>query len=158
MRTELELLFIRRAELAGDPWSGHMAFPGGRWEASDDSLEATAFRETREELGVTLDHSLLLGRLDDIAPGNSRLPPIVVRPFVVAVASDVRISMNEEVAAALWVPVPSLLDPSSRTEYILRSGDTTRRYPGYDVGGQTVWGMTHRIVTQLLGILSGTGV
>lgn len=158
MRSELELLFIRRAELAGDPWSGHMAFPGGRWEPSDDSLEATAFRETREELGVSLDHSLLLGRLDDIAPGNSRLPPIVVRPFVVAVASDVQISMNEEVAAAFWVPVQSLLDPRSRTEYVLRSGNTVRRYPGYEVGGQVVWGMTHRIVTQLLGTLRDAGV
>ena len=45
-----EILLIRRAERKGDPWSGHMAFPGGREDARDESLLETALRETREEL------------------------------------------------------------------------------------------------------------
>ena len=38
---ELELLFIRRSEREGDPWSGHVAFPGGRRSADDPDLPAT---------------------------------------------------------------------------------------------------------------------
>ncbi len=49
-----DLLFIRRAEKSGDPWSGHMAFPGGHMESSDASLLAAAIRETQEEIGLDL--------------------------------------------------------------------------------------------------------
>ena len=57
----LEALFIRRAERADDPWSGHIALPGGRREPGDADRLATAVRETREEVGVTLPASALLG-------------------------------------------------------------------------------------------------
>ena len=49
-----EMLFILRASKDGDPWSGHMAFPGGHRESSDASLRATAERETWEEIGLDL--------------------------------------------------------------------------------------------------------
>ncbi|HEU4700285.1 MAG TPA: NUDIX domain-containing protein, partial [Gemmatimonadales bacterium] len=49
------MLLIRRAERAGDPWSGHMALPGGRHSRGDADLAATAMRETAEEVGVRLD-------------------------------------------------------------------------------------------------------
>jgi 8-oxo-dGTP pyrophosphatase MutT (NUDIX family) len=78
----VELLFIKRSEHEGDPWSGHMAFPGGRHEPHDASLEATACRETMEELSLDLSRGRLLGRLDDLAPRNPVLPPILIRPFV----------------------------------------------------------------------------
>ena len=48
------VLLIRRAERAGDPWSGHMALPGGRYEPKDPDLLGTALRETVEEVGVAL--------------------------------------------------------------------------------------------------------
>src|SRR6185436_21144367 len=64
----LELLLIQRSERAGDPWSGHMALPGGRRDARDIDLRATAMRETREEIGVELSTARLLGRLDDLRP------------------------------------------------------------------------------------------
>ena len=63
---EPELLFIKRAEVAHDPWSGHVAFPGGRMEPDDESLEATAIRETFEELSLDLKAGQMLGRLDDL--------------------------------------------------------------------------------------------
>src|SRR5213596_3679172 len=49
-----ELLMIKRADAEGDPWSGHIACPGGRMEPGDHDLEQTAIRETWEETGVDL--------------------------------------------------------------------------------------------------------
>ena len=70
-----ELLFIRRAERVGDPWSGHVAFPGGRRDDADTSLELTARRETREELSLELDTAArLIGVLDDLRPRSPSLP------------------------------------------------------------------------------------
>ena len=67
-RGALELLFIKRASVDGDPWSGQMAFPGGRRDPGDDDLFATSVRETLEETGIDLPRDALLGELDDLAP------------------------------------------------------------------------------------------
>src|SRR5262249_42208670 len=75
---DLELLFIQRAELAGDPWSGQMALPGGRRDADDLDLLATAIREAREETGIELLRDYLLGQLDEFAPRTPTLPPVIV--------------------------------------------------------------------------------
>jgi len=65
----LELLFIKRAEYPGDPWSGQIAFPGGREEARDASLAETAIRETREETEIDLEREgMMIGTLDDLRP------------------------------------------------------------------------------------------
>src|SRR5204863_9089886 len=79
-----ELLLIKRAERAGDPWSGQIALPGGRQDPGDADLLATAVRETREETGVDLATAERLGILDDLAPRTASLPPVIVRPFVFA--------------------------------------------------------------------------
>src|SRR5437773_12213405 len=82
----LAAVFIKRAVRAGDPWSGQIAFPGGRREPTDADLLATAIRETHEEVGVELTGAMLLGALDDLQPRTPTLPPVIVRPFVFAVA------------------------------------------------------------------------
>ena len=64
-----ELLFIERSTKKDDPWSGQMAFPGGRASDNDQDSLATAVRETNEELGIDLVDSLLLGRLSDVEGG-----------------------------------------------------------------------------------------
>jgi len=152
---EPELLFIRRAEFAGDPWSGHVAFPGGRHEDEDSSLEETAIRETREETGIDLSHSgRILGALDDIQPQMVSLPALVVRPFVAVVLESPMLTLADEVAAAFWVPLASLSVAESwrDTEVVAeRSVRITRRAFHHD--SNVIWGITERIVAQLLSLI-----
>jgi 8-oxo-dGTP pyrophosphatase MutT (NUDIX family) len=148
-----ELLFIRRADKEGDPWSGHMAFPGGRFEPHDDSLETTAIRETREELSLDLTQGQLIGRLDDLAPQNPTLPPLIIRPFVALVAPDVTFVPNVEVAATYWVPLHALRGDTARAEHVLSVNGVRARFPGYRVAEHVVWGLTERIVRQLLSFI-----
>jgi 8-oxo-dGTP pyrophosphatase MutT (NUDIX family) len=148
---DASLLFIRRAVRAGDPWSGHVAFPGGRRDATDASLEFTARRETSEELGVDLAvHGRLLGRVDDLRPRTTALPAIVVRPYVYAVAEPLALVPNVEVESAFWTPVARLVDPIVRSEHHVAHADLRFRLPAYRLGDDVVWGMTERIVTQFL--------
>jgi 8-oxo-dGTP pyrophosphatase MutT (NUDIX family) len=148
----LELLFIKRADVPHDPWSGHMAFPGGRYEPTDASLEATAVRETREELGLDLTAGTLLGALDDLAPVSARLPRIVVRPFVVVVPPPPPLVPSHEVADTFWEPVARLRHPAARAEHLVTAGERSARFPAYRVGPHLVWGMTERILRQLLSL------
>lgn len=147
-----EVLFIRRAEHEGDPWSGHMAFPGGRHEPADTSLEMTAIRETYEELALDLHHGRMLGRLDDLAPRNPSLPPIIIRPYVAVVAPDVTLVPSHEVAATYWVPLRVLQHEDTQAEHVMTINGARARFPGFRVDEHIVWGLTERIVRQLLSL------
>jgi 8-oxo-dGTP pyrophosphatase MutT (NUDIX family) len=153
---DAELLFIRRAERVGDPWSGHVAFPGGRRDAADATLEVTARRESREELSLDLDADAeLLGVLDDLRPRSAALPSIAVRPYVFVLRGPVSLVPNEEVHSVFWVSLSSLLDPGGTTEHVFERGGARLRFPAYRSGDDVVWGMTERIVTQLLSVIRG---
>lgn len=147
-----EMLFIERARRLGDPWSGHMAFPGGRVDPTDADERAAAERETLEEVGVDLARVELLGRLDDVAGGIALLAPLVLSAFVYRVPTRPTLCLNGEVADALWVPVATLLDPGSSTGY----GFGPFRLPGICVGDpnrNVVWGLTLRILDSFLEIV-----
>ena len=108
---EDELLFIQRAERAGDVWSGHMAFPGGRAAAADASLVATAVRETREEVGIDLErHGTLLAELPELdAIARGRRAGLLITPFVFALEREAPLVFDPvEVAEALWAPFGAL--------------------------------------------------
>jgi len=150
----VECLLIRRAERAGDPWSGHMALPGGRNEPEDPSLLHTAIRETREEVGLQLETSQLMGRLDDLeAMARGRKTGLVVRPFVFGLAApaDAPLHPNEEVAETLWAPLLPIHAGAWDTVRPYALGGQTWKLPAWDVYGRVVWGLTHRILTDLLG-------
>jgi 8-oxo-dGTP pyrophosphatase MutT (NUDIX family) len=150
---DAELLFIQRALRDGDPWSGHIAFPGGRRDRADGSLEVTARRETSEELSLDLSaHATLLGALDDLRPRSAALPSIAVRPFVFALTHDVALQPNHEVQSTFWMPITALRDPVNASDYIVDRGGTRLRFPAYRWDEHIVWGMTERFVTQLLEI------
>ena len=147
------LLLIRRAERVGDPWSGHMALPGGRRESQDPDLLATAIRETAEEVGVELTPAELVGTLEDVVPRTPVLPPIAVRPYVFLRDSRPVIASNAEVTAATWVPLGHLLRPETHHLVRLEVAGESRMVEAYELGDGIVWGMTERILTQLLNYL-----
>jgi 8-oxo-dGTP pyrophosphatase MutT (NUDIX family) len=144
------LLLIRRAERVGDPWSGHMALPGGRQEPAEPDLFTTAVRETAEEVGLALERRHLLGALDDVVPRTPVLPPIAVRPYVFALAHRPLLSLNPEVAAARWVPLDLLLHPDTYNSVQLDIRGESRDFPAFRLDDSIVWGMTERIVSSLL--------
>ncbi len=154
-RDTLDLLMIRRAERVGDPWSGQVALPGGRLAREDPSLLHTALRETREETGIDLHlHGHILGTLDELRPRTATLPAIIVTPVVVALDEGggpiPPLVLSDEVADAFWVPLELLRDPAvSRESSVLVRG-ATWRVPSFVVGEHVVWGMTERILRQLL--------
>ncbi len=148
----LEVLFIRRAERAGDPWSGHMAFPGGRREDADRDLLATAIRETEEEIGVDLTRSAeLIGALDEQdATGRATSDPLPTRPFVFELLGDPNLTLSGEVTEVLWAPVGPLVRGERRTSVEVAYLGESYTLPGWDVDGRVVWGLTYRMLSMLL--------
>jgi 8-oxo-dGTP pyrophosphatase MutT (NUDIX family) len=157
---ELDLLFIRRALHDADPWSGHIALPGGRRDVRDADLLETALRETAEETGLHLHPSgSLLGSLDEIVPGTTRLPPIIIAPFVVAAPADATaFPASIEVADTVWVPLASLRDESAASELLIELSDEQLRFPSLNYQGHVIWGLTHRILLQFLQIAERAGL
>ena len=144
------VLFIRRAERTGDPWSGHMALPGGRQDPADADLTGTAIRETAEEVGLELPRTALLGSLDDVVPRTPMLPPIAVRPYVFALPHRPALALNPEVAAARWVHLAHLLHAGTYHSVRIQIRGEDREFPAYQLEDAIVWGMTERVVTSLL--------
>jgi 8-oxo-dGTP pyrophosphatase MutT (NUDIX family) len=159
---EPELLMIKRAEAAGDPWSGHIACPGGRMEPGDGDLAVTAVRETWEETGIDLARDgRLLGHLDDLVPRTPTLPPMVIRPYVALVSASVEIVESPEVAAAFWVPLSALCERGAWGMGLVSVGGAERRVSVFQHGEYTVWGLTERALRQMLeymGVEPSSGV
>jgi 8-oxo-dGTP pyrophosphatase MutT (NUDIX family) len=152
----LETLFIRRAERAGDPWSGQVALPGGRRDPVDVDLEATAIRETQEELAVDLVLAERLGALDDISPRTQLLPRVLVRPFIFALPDRPPLTPSAEVRSAFWAPLGRFLLPGVRREVTLPVPGGERTFPAYVLGHDIIWGMTEGILSSFMTIISAT--
>jgi 8-oxo-dGTP pyrophosphatase MutT (NUDIX family) len=148
----LEALFIRRAERAGDPWSGHIALPGGRREAGDADRLATAVRETAEEVGIELPASALLGPLDDLHPSTPRLPALVISPFVYGLEARPRTRLSDEVSGVTWVPLAELRACGGKTEIQLQGAP--REVDCFRTGDLVIWGLTYRILRGFLPLLA----
>lgn len=148
----LDVLLIKRAHHDGDPWSGHMALPGGRRDPDDATLADTAMRETREETGVDLERTgQPLGRLAVVAPQSVRLPRITIAPFVFAVpeGTGARVA-SREVDAVHWVPLDELRRPETAGTVEIALPGGGRSFPCLNVAGDVVWGLTYRILTDFL--------
>lgn len=147
--TDLQLLLIRRARFEGDPWSGHVALPGGRRDAEDRDGLHTAIRETAEEVGIDLAaDGLLLGALEEVKPTGAA-PPIHVAPYVFAVPAATEPTPNHEVDTAFWIPLRHLADPASAVEHLhtLETGENLT-FPAIGYEEFVVWGLTYRILAE----------
>jgi 8-oxo-dGTP pyrophosphatase MutT (NUDIX family) len=136
----------------GDPWSGQIAFPGGRHEPNDGDLRATAIRETREEIGVDLTSAEWLGTLSDLRPRTPLLPPIYVRPFVFFLPHRPAVVLSTEVQAVFWVPLSRFGEPHARRDVRLAVRGINLDVTAFIAGDRLIWGMTERILTSFLGL------
>jgi 8-oxo-dGTP pyrophosphatase MutT (NUDIX family) len=150
-----EFLFIHRADDPRDPWSGHMAFPGGRVDPRDADPLATALRETSEEVGLDLASiAERIGRLSDVAAiGRGRPVNMVITPFVFAVESVPPLTPNHEVAAAVWVPASFLADHRNRETMDYQRAGLSLELPCYRYRDHLIWGLTLGMVDELLSLV-----
>ena len=152
-----EVLFIKRAERPGDPWSGHMAFPGGHREAEDADLPATATRETFEEIGLDLRRNgRFLAELDQTRaqPRNRRLD-LVIGPSAFQLEDpSVEPTLNYEVAEVIWLPLATLMSNELHQVRKLEISGEPFDYNGFHApGGYFIWGLTYRMLKQFFRVL-----
>ncbi|MFM7734532.1 MAG: NUDIX hydrolase [Alphaproteobacteria bacterium] len=154
------LLLIKRAEHPHDPWSGHMAFPGGRHDPEDEDLLRTALRETHEEVGLDLDrHGRLVTRLDDLtAVAGGRNLDMVISPFLFLVDEAHPTTVDaSEVAAALWVPMRHFRDREFHGSIRFEREGAQMDFPAFHVGDHRVWGLTYRMIRSFLEAIGDGG-
>jgi 8-oxo-dGTP pyrophosphatase MutT (NUDIX family) len=146
-----EVLFIERAEHPEDPWSGHMALPGGRVDPIDAGPRDAAVRETLEEVGLCLEGAECLGRLDDLEGRHAGRPAgLVISAFVYHLPETPPLHPNPEVREAFWFPLRELRAGERHIDYRFpRYPESMPAYPGIVVGHptrQVVWGLTYRFL------------
>lgn len=143
------VLLMKRVERLGDPWSGHISLPGGGYHAGEDpDLLATAMRETREELGFELDRAQLLGNLAPLGPRMAGPTPIEVTPFVFRCSVPPEITCGPEALAAFWLPLDIALSGALDKPFTYPNSQMT--FPSWDFEGHVIWGLTRRILDDLV--------
>jgi 8-oxo-dGTP pyrophosphatase MutT (NUDIX family) len=142
------VLLMKRIERVGDPWSGHISLPGGRHDARDPDLLATAIRETHEELGIDLAGARLLGNLPRLQPFTSGPSGMEVTPFVFLTQAAVDPQCGPEAEKAFWLPIE--LAASGALDDTYTYPGTDRTFPSWRFESFTIWGLTWRILADLL--------
>ena len=150
-----EVLMIERSQREGDPWSGHMGFPGGRLDPGDRHSYDGALRECREEIGLDADrHGRYLGRLSDLSTHlRSGSSAMLVTPFVFALHSLPRLAPNHEVADILWVPLAFLADPANRERMSWQYDGIDLDLPCYFFEGRRIWGLSLGMLDEFLSVV-----
>ena len=143
------VLLIKRADRAGDPWSGQIAFPGGKMQPGDKNAKDTAVRETKEEVGVDLEKAAEFLGYADAATTHTGTMDVV--PTVFFLKQEVEVRPNEEVASHRWVNLKDFLSPNGKSTYKFNYDGRNIEMPSYLVEDYVVWGLTHRILTSVLG-------
>jgi 8-oxo-dGTP pyrophosphatase MutT (NUDIX family) len=152
----LSLCFIRRAEHPLDPWSGHMALPGGRWDPADPHPRAAAERETLEEVGLAVGEPHWLGTLSDVlvrlGGGDRRM---ILSPFVYYLGEELApfVIHDLEVAEAFWIPLAHLWDPGNAGHQEWEWEGKSLLYPAIRFRGHSIWGLTFRVLTLFSDVL-----
>ncbi|WP_279247368.1 NUDIX hydrolase [Candidatus Litorirhabdus singularis] len=151
----LRILMIKRAERDGDPWSGHMAFPGGRMEQIDRHGYDVAVRETEEEIGLALtSEDRCIGRFSEIMThAQLRRRPMVVSPYVFRLDRHATFEPNYEVAEVVWIPMDYLLDLGNRERMVWNRGKVEIPLSCYMYNGYRIWGLSLMMIDEMLAML-----
>ena len=150
-----ELLMIRRATREGDPWSGHMGFPGGRRDPEDRSNFYCALRETEEELGVDLSRwGAPLGELSDVNTGwRKDRPEMLVTPFIFSVSELPELTPNDEVDDVVWVPLHFLMAKGNREPLEWEWKGQKMETDSYLYDCYRIWGLSLMMIDEMMGLL-----
>ena len=147
----LEVLLTRRTPRDGDPWSGHVAFPGGLRDEGDPDDLATAVRETDEEIGLALDREQCLGRLPAwLTRTHTNWMPMAVVPWVFHWQGPAECTLNHEVAEVFWVPIHALRNPQNAARRSWNFAGVSWSMHGWDWQGRIIWGLTYHMLRSLL--------
>jgi 8-oxo-dGTP pyrophosphatase MutT (NUDIX family) len=148
--TATAMCFIRRAHREGDPWSGQMAFPGGKASAGDLSARAVAEREAFEEVGLVLGDSDWIGTLSELPVRRAGLDTdMLLSPFVYHLGRAAQsLEPNEEVAEAYWLPLEHLWDVGNkdRVEIVFPRPGHGSNFPAIRFRDQLIWGLSLRVL------------
>lgn len=151
----LSLCAIRRAEHPLDPWSGHMALPGGRCDPEDAHPRAAAERETLEEVGLALGDPHWIGPLSEVPTGTGRPGrSMILSPFVYHLGEDLApFTPNHEVADVFWIPLTHLWNPANASRHEWEWQGKRLLYPSILYQGHAIWGLTFRVLTLFSDVL-----
>jgi len=144
---DLKILFVKRVENPADPWSGQMAFPGGKRDAKDQNLKQTVVRETLEETNIKLlERCRFLGVMEALR--STQRPEMKILPFVVLLKHHPSIKLNEELEGFVWISLEDLLQHKDTVKF------SFGEFPAYIVGNTIIWGLTYRILEKFIHILN----
>lgn len=148
---EPHMLMIRRAKRPGDPWSGHMGFPGGRRDETDSCDLACAVRETQEELGLDLSVHTPICQLGLVNTGwRPDRPEILVQPYVFHLDDPPPFSPNAEVDGTVWIPVSFLANDDNREIHLWEWKGTSVESDSYRWGQDRVWGLSLMMIDEMI--------
>jgi len=148
----LRLLFIQRAVRPGDPWSGDIAFPGGKGELGDSNKLTTSIRETKEEVGIYLQEEYCIGKLPDISLESSH--NFSISPYIFQLINNDKFNLDpEEVADCFWVDLSDFFNISNYSSSIVDFRGREYTAPFVMINNKKIWGITYILLTELLIIL-----
>lgn len=148
--TEPKLLMIKRAIRIGDPWSGHMAFPGGRFQAEDKNMNETAIRETWEEVGLRPKDSSWCGSLPLVAPLAAKEVAVSICPYLFVIKEEPELTLNHEVQDIFWLPLSFFFDAKNSDRFEYEWQGKVFNLPCFRYQDEVIWGLSYRILVTLL--------
>lgn len=147
-----EVLLMRRAERAGDRWSGQIGLPGGHAAAEDPDLLATALREVREEVGLDLARGArFVGNLHPVqAKARGTLFQMWITPFVFCSTAELVPRPGPEAAEVFWFPLARARSGELAWTHRYLRDQEERVLPAWRDGERVVWGLTYEILSGFL--------
>lgn len=141
-----EVLLTRRAgHLSRNP--GEVCFPGGKWEAHDESLLVTALRESHEEVGLAPEMVEVIGRLKPLVARTG----LNVMPYVGIIDANLHLQpTSDELDSVFKVPLQYFMDQRNVTPFLYKFNDTELSFPSFVYEGYTIWGLTAYIIVDMI--------